>query len=70
VGRYTVSLTAECDPNDPQRGAWVDCWVTSPGGGHTNSLACLEGEGRFDDGPTISEAAIDQITAFAQKHGY
>ena len=70
VGPYTVTLEACSDESDPARGVWVDCWVTSPGGGHTNSLALLSDIGEFDDGPKVSPAALDRLTRFAQKYGY
>jgi hypothetical protein len=70
VRGYSVLLEPMTDSGDPDRGAWWDCWITTPDGRHTNSLACLEGEGQFDDGPTISAGAIDDITAWAIRHGY
>jgi len=70
IGAYTVDLEAMSDPGDTQRGAWVECWVTSPCGRYTNSLGLLEGEGGFDDGPQVSANMIDRLISFAQKHGY
>jgi hypothetical protein len=70
VRGYRVELEHMSDAADPKRGVWLDCWVTTPDGRHTNSLACLEGEGCFDDGPEISATALDLITAFAERAGY
>lgn len=56
----------EMEPNSDRAG-W-QCWVSK--GRHTNSLACLEGEGQFDDGPLISERALVTIRQWANKHGY
>ncbi len=70
VDGYSVELYRERDDNDPQRGEYVECWVTTPGGRFTNSLALLGDLGEFDDGPTIAEETVDRIAALAQKHGY
>jgi hypothetical protein len=70
ISGYMVELEAFWDQNDLQRGAWVDVWVSTMDGKFTNSIACLEGEGCFDDGPAITSGAIDDIISFAQRYGY
>lgn len=70
VGRYRLDLERMTDDSDPARGAWVECWVTSPGGGHTNSLGLLDDLGAFDDGPKVSAADLERIRKAAAAHGY
>lgn len=67
---YEVVAETMTDDSDPARGEWLDVWVTTPDGLHSNSLALLADLGEFDDGPRISERATDAITAWAQRHGY
>ena len=43
-GPFSVELEAAYDSADPGRGAWVDCWISTPDGSDTGSLAMLEGE--------------------------
>lgn len=70
VAGYRLELEAMHDPADPERGEWVDCWVTSPCGRFTNSLALLEGEGAFDDGPSVPGSILDRIRQTAETYGY
>jgi hypothetical protein len=70
VRGYSVLAEPMTDPGDPARGTWIDVWVTTPDGRHTNSLACLEGEGQFDDGPKISPTALNEIARWADRYGY
>lgn len=70
VSGYRVTVERCKDDTDPARGEWVDCWVTSAGGGHSNSLALLEDLGQFDDGPKITNQALHAIRLFAERHGY
>jgi hypothetical protein len=70
VRGYSVVAETCTDPNDPARGEWLDVFVTTADGRFSNSLACLEGEGRFDDGPAIPQSAIDEITRWAIRRGY
>jgi hypothetical protein len=67
---YGIVAETCTDANDPERGEWLDVWVTSADGMHTNSLGCLEGEGCFDDGPKVGTVTLYAIRAWAERHGY
>jgi len=70
ISGYRVSLEPMQDDMDPERGTWVACFVTSKGGGHSNSLELLSDMGEFDDGPKIPAADLDRIRDYAHANGW
>jgi hypothetical protein len=56
------------DPNDPERGEWIDCWLSKES--DSASLACAEDMGELNEGTKVPDKVLERARELAERFGY
>lgn len=65
---FRIDVEAMTDPNDPERGTWVDCWLSKAS--DSASLAVAEDTGELNEGTKVPDSVAAHARSFAEKYGY
>jgi hypothetical protein len=68
INGYTATLERLEDSNDPERGPWLQCFVSN--GRDAGSLECLEHEGEFMNGDKVCERTLSRVRRWVEAQGY